>query len=50
MMHAIYKDGETYIYKDGQLVMKRWVGKTGKKTQPSVLFNINGWPNEQVYP
>lgn len=49
MMHVHKNKNELYIYKDGQLVMKRWVNTRGKKTQPSVLFNINGWPNEQIY-
>ena len=38
---------ELYVFRDGELVYKRWYGRDGKqKRQPSLLFNINGWPNE----
>lgn len=40
---------ELYVWHNGQLVYKRWTNKSGKKTQPSLLFNVNGWPNEWIY-
>ncbi len=39
---------ELYVFHRGMPIYKRWM-KNGKKTQPSVLFNVNGWPNEEVY-
>jgi hypothetical protein len=37
---------ELYVFRNGELVYKVWFGKNGKRCQPSLLFNINGWPNE----
>jgi hypothetical protein len=38
---------ELYIFWRGKLIYKRWVGKNGKKTQASVIFNEK-WPNVEV--
>jgi hypothetical protein len=40
---------ELYIYWRGKVIYKRWIGKNGQKTQPSIIFNEK-WPNEQVVP
>lgn len=47
-MHSIQKGHELYVFRNGELVYKRWTNKNGKKTQPSLLFNTNGWPNEWI--
>jgi len=46
-MWAETHGNETYIFHNGKVIYKRWVSKSGKKTQPSVIFNEE-WPNEQV--
>lgn len=49
MMYSQKIGNHLYIYRNGVLVYKRWLGKDGvSKTQPSLLWNINGWPNEWV--
>ncbi len=45
MMYSERIGNELYVFRNGELVYKRW-GK--KKTQPSLLFNTNGWPNEWI--
>lgn len=46
MIHKEIKNGELYVYFKGKLLYKRWLGKKiGSKRQPSLLFNVNGWPN-----
>lgn len=37
-----------FIFWNGKMIYKRWLNKTGEKTQPSILLNENGWPNEWV--
>lgn len=39
---------ETYIFHNGKVIYKSWRDKKGKKTQLSVIFNSNGWPNEEI--
>ena len=41
-------DNHLYIYRNGELVYKRWVGKRGGKTQPSLLFNPHTPPHEWI--
>lgn len=38
---------ELYVFWRGKVIYKRWTSKSGKKTQPSVLFNEQ-WPNEEI--
>lgn len=47
-MWSVRKDNHLYIFRNGELVYKRWIGKDNKKTQPSILINTNGWPNEWI--
>ncbi len=48
MMYSKTIGNHLYVYRDGELVYKRWNGKKGGKTQPSLLWNTNGWPHEWV--
>ncbi len=47
MMRLIKEGNHTYIYRNGEMVYKRWDGPKGK-TQPSLLCNVNGWPHEWI--
>lgn len=38
---------ELYVFLNGIPIYKRWTTKSGKKTQPSVLFNKE-WPNVEI--
>lgn len=40
-----------FVYHNGELVYKRWYkrGANGK-TQPSLLWNVNGCPHVQISP
>jgi len=38
---------ELYVFWRGKIIYKSWLTKSGKKTQPSVLFNEK-WPNEEI--
>lgn len=44
-MYSEEKDGHLYIYHNGKLVYKKWL----RHKQPSLLWNINGWPHEWMY-
>lgn len=48
MMWSKQVGHELYVYHDGRVIYKRWTTKSGNKTQPSVIFNDNGWPNVEV--
>lgn len=43
MMWTTKNKNELYVWRNGELVYKRWVSK-----QPSLLYNTNGWPNEWI--
>lgn len=47
LMWSEVKDNHTYIYRNGELVYKRWNGRNMKKTQPSILMN-KYWNNEWI--
>ena len=49
MMWSKKIGNELYVYHNGKVIYKRWTDKKGKKTQPSILLNDNGWPNEWIY-
>lgn len=45
-MHKVRVGSELYVFRDGELVYKRWLDpRNGDKRQPSLLYNTNGWPN-----
>lgn len=48
MMWSETHGHELYVFCNGELVYKRWTSRSGRKTQPSLLFNTNGWPNEWI--
>ena len=48
LMWAKRVGDELYIFRAGKVIYKKWFTKNGKKKQPSVLFNENGWPNEDI--
>lgn len=40
---------EIYVFFCGKLIYKRWLKKKStEKRQQSVIFNDNGWPNEEI--
>ena len=39
---------ELYVFWRGIPIYKRWNKKDDSKSQPSRLFNDNGWPNEEI--
>lgn len=49
LMWSEVRGHEVYVYRNGELVYKRWQDKNKKKTQPSLLWNaIIGWLNEWI--
>lgn len=40
-------DNHIFIFHNGQPIYKSWFSKSGKKTQPSLLFN-KYWANEWI--
>jgi hypothetical protein len=42
-MWSEVRDGEVYVFWNGELVYKRWIDGQGNKRQPSLLAN-KGWP------
>ena len=40
-------DNHIYIFHNGEVIYKGFIGPRGAKTQPSVLFNKH-FPNEQI--
>jgi hypothetical protein len=42
-------DNHRFVYWRGKLIYKQWLAKDGvTHTQPSIIINHNGWPNEWV--
>ncbi len=51
MIHKERIGNHLFVYHNGKLVYKRWYKKdSSEKAQPSLLWNINGWPNEWIAP
>lgn len=47
-MWSVTMGHELYVFRNGELVYKRWT-KNGKKTQPSLLYNVpTGFPNQWI--
>lgn len=46
-MWNVREKNHLYVFHNGELIYKRWIGKDGHKTQPSLLFNKQ-WPNEFI--
>lgn len=42
------KGNHIYVYWHGKLIYKKWIDPKKNKTQPSILINDNGWPNEWI--
>ncbi len=46
MIFKVQTETELYVYHNGALLYKAWLDKDGRRRQPSILLNQNGWPNE----
>lgn len=49
LMWSEKKGNHLFVYHNGKLVYKQWLNKKGKKTEPSLLWNVNGLPHEKIY-
>ncbi len=48
MMHSKRIGNELYVYRNGELVYKRWYKRGSSAKKSSILLNKGGWPNEWV--
>lgn len=44
MWWTVRTNNELYVYRNGQLIYKRWYRDGSLKKTRSVIFNDHGWP------